>query len=382
MSRAPKIRLEISAQTVARVCLVVLAFAAGIAAIVWLRPALAIIFISFFLAVIFDRPVSFLTKYIKVRVLATLLVMIAILAILTVVIWALVPLFVSQLAGFTANLPDTLDWLKNSTGWLHDVAADYNLEAQYTQIVEQMQNNASNFTSDALQGIVNAFGGLLNSIIVAVMVVVMTFFMLLEGPMWAERFWRLVYKNPKQREHHRMIVNKMYDVVSGYVNGTAVIASISAGLTGLGLLVVGTFLPLPQEVILPSMMIVFVCAFIPMFGAFIAGVILAALLALYNLPAMLIFIIYFFIYQQIENNIFVPKIFARTVNISPLTVLLAVVAGTYCGGLIGIFIAIPVAGCLQVVLREYVVKRKLNVKNLDYYKTGEDSIIHKIVKKN
>jgi predicted PurR-regulated permease PerM len=96
-----------------------------------------------------------------------------------------------------------------------------------------------------------------------------------------------------------------------------------------------------------------------MFGAFVGGFVIGVLLLLYNPLAALIFLIYFIVYQTIANNVVVPNIFAKTVDISPLTVLLATIVGTYCGGFIGIFIAIPVAGCLQILLREWLVARKI-----------------------
>jgi predicted PurR-regulated permease PerM len=358
MAILPGTKINMSTRTMVRFWLVPLVIIAIIAAVYWGAPALAIIFIAFFLALIFNRPTTFLAKYIKSRALAAAIVMVLVLAVLLLSVWTLIPLFIEQISIFIASMPDTLSMLQDSTGFVRDFAVQHNLEAQYKQIIDALQSNVSGWALGFSQGVIGAFGGFLNSLLSAFMIIILAFFMLVEGPVWMERYWRLVYKNRQRREHHKAIANKMYHVVSGYINGTAIIAIISTGLTGLGLLIISLILPLPNTVILPSMMVVFVSAFIPMFGAAIAGVIVGLLTLLYSWPTALIFLVYFIIYQTVVNNVLVPNIFSKTTNVSPLMVLLAITVGTYCGGIIGIFIAIPVAGCLQIVVREYMVKRK------------------------
>jgi predicted PurR-regulated permease PerM len=97
-----------------------------------------------------------------------------------------------------------------------------------------------------------------------------------------------------------------------------------------------------------------VLSLIPMFGATIAGLLITALIAFNDLPAAIIYIIYFFIYQQIENNFVAPQVQAKKIELSALTVLGSVTIGLYLFGLVGGIIAIPIAGSIRVLLDEYL----------------------------
>jgi predicted PurR-regulated permease PerM len=363
MHKSPKARVEISLKTIIRFWLVPLTIVAIVAAVYWASPALIMIFVAFFLAIVLNRPTAFLEKHIKSRAASASIAMIALILIIVLAFSTVIPLFVKQTVSFVSSLPDTFSQLQNSGDTIYELIKNNHLEEQYAQVVDGVKDSILGVVGGAAQNVVGLFGGLLNSILAFVLVLIMAFFMLVEGPVWMERYWRLVYRNDSRREYHQKIAEKMYGVISGYVNGTAVVGLVSAVLGGLGLCITTLITPaVPVDVIIPSMLVMFICAFIPMFGAGIAGVVICLLLLLYSWPAALIFAIYFTIYQQIENNIFMPKIFAKHIKISPLTVLLAVVVGTYCGGFLGIFISIPVAGCLQILVREFIVKKKLSGK--------------------
>ena len=360
-------QIDISLKTLFRFWLIPLVVVAAIAALNWASPALVMIFVAFLLAVILNRPTAFLTKYIKSRTAAAGIALAGLILVIILAFSTIIPLFVKQTMSFISSVPDAFSQLQQSGDAVYGFLRNNGLEEQYTQVIDSVKNNIVGVLGDAAQNIVGLFGGLLNAVIVATLVLIMAFLMLLEGPMWMERYWRLVYRNKARREHHQKMVEKMYNVISGYVNGTAMIGLMSAVLGGLGLFITTFISPVPIEVVVPSMLVMFICAFIPMFGAAIAGVIVCLLLLLYSWPAAVIFAIYFTVYQQIENNIFAPKIFARHISVSTLTVLVAVVIGTYCGGFLGIFIAIPAIGCLQILIREFIVKKKLR----DQLETGE-----------
>lgn len=341
-------------------CLIILMGIVGVIFIsIRLKAALVVIFVAFFLALVLARPVESLTKFFKSRVLSAMVIILFVFLIVIAAVWAITPLFIEQAGSILNAVPSTLESLQDSGGWLHDIAMQYNLEAQYLQAIDSLQSNIAGLATNAGNIIFGLFGGLINTIMSCFLIVILVFFMLMEGDKWVANFWKLVYKEEKRRTSHKKLASKMYSAVTGYVNGTLVIATIGASLTGIGVSLLTIFSPVPLSVILPTMIVAFLCAFIPMFGAFISGGIIALLLLLYSWPAMIIFMIYFLLYQQIVNNILVPNIFARTVNISPLTVLIAMVVGTYSGGFVGILIAIPAASCLQIILKNYFVTRKI-----------------------
>ena len=73
---------------------------------------------------------------------------------------------------------------------------------------------------------------------------------------------------------------------------------------------------------------------------------------LHSVPAGIAAVIFFIVYQQLENHLLQPLIFARTVKLNPLAVLVAILLATELAGVLGALLAIPVAGIVQVVLRD------------------------------
>ena len=111
-----------------------------------------------------------------------------------------------------------------------------------------------------------------------------------------------------------------------------------------------------------------------MFGATIAGILIALLLAFNDLTAAIVFVVYFVVYQQIENNFVSPAIQSKTVELSALAVLGSVTVGLYVFGVAGGIISIPIAGCIKVLLEDYLERAKQNRKK-------SEKPLHKLVKK-
>ncbi len=74
--------------------------------------------------------------------------------------------------------------------------------------------------------------------------------------------------------------------------------------------------------------------------------------AIHSLPALIVVAIVFVVYQQLENHLLQPLVFARTVNLNPLAVLVAILVSVELAGILGALLAIPVASIIQVVARD------------------------------
>jgi hypothetical protein len=71
-----------------------------------------------------------------------------------------------------------------------------------------------------------------------------------------------------------------------------------------------------------------------------------------------IVIVFFIVYQQLENHILQPIIYGRTVQLTPLVVLVSVLIGAELAGVLGALAAIPVAGIVQAIGREFLSNRE------------------------
>jgi predicted PurR-regulated permease PerM len=105
-------------------------------------------------------------------------------------------------------------------------------------------------------------------------------------------------------------------------------------------------------------LIVAILDLIPLAGATIAAIIVGIVAFLHSIVAGIVVVVFFIVYQQVENHLLQPVVYGRTVQLSPLAVLISVLIGAELAGVLGALAAIPVAGSLQVILREFLRARR------------------------
>ncbi len=140
------------------------------------------------------------------------------------------------------------------------------------------------------------------------------------------------------------------------MRGTATIALIDALGIGIGLF----FLDVP--LVLPLMVLVFFGGFLPVVGAFLAGLV-AVLVALASggITTALLTLALILAVQQIEGNFLHPTIMRRAVALHPIVVLTALAAGGALGGIIGAFLAVPVVAVVSAVSNEIRLRLELGL---------------------
>ncbi len=351
-----KVRIEIDTKTFVRFWLVVIGFAAAILALYSARTALIILGTSLFLALALNGPVSRMAKHLpdRSRKLSTAISFFVVVLFLGAVIFLVIPPIVQQTLKFIDTAPEMLRTLSVQWQGLGDLVDKYHIQPQVDQAVASMQADAAKWLAGFGKNFVSGIGSVMSLFVASLLVLVLTFLMLIEGPTWMKRIWSL-YRNDKKLKHHKHIVSRMLQVVSGYVGGQLTVSGIGALCAGATVFILAQFFPeIPANLSLPTIAICFVLSLIPMFGATIAGVIVALLLAFNSLPAAIIFIVYFIVYQQLENNIISPKIQSKRIELSPLAVLAAVTVGLYVFGIAGGIISIPIAGCIKVLIESYL----------------------------
>lgn len=375
-----KVRIEIDTKTFVRFWLVVIGFVAIIFAAYSARTALVILGTSLFLALALNGPVSKLAKYLpdRSRTLSTAIAFFAVVLFLGAVIFLVIPPIVQQTVKFVDSAPEMVRTLSTQWQGFGDVVERYHIQPQIDQAVASMQADAAKWLTGFGKNFVSGVGSAFSLFAASLLVLVLTFLMLVEGPQRMKSVWAL-YRNQNKLHRHKEIVNRMRQVVSGYVGGQLTVSGIGALCAGATVFVLAQFFhEVPANLALPTIAICFVFSLIPMFGATIAGVIVAILLAFNSLPAAVIFIAYFIIYQQLENNIISPRIQAKRIELSPLAVLAAVTVGLYVFGVAGGIISIPIAGCIKVLLESYLENKHNGLDDED----GKAKPFAKLLKKS
>lgn len=350
-----EINLNVTTKTFVRFWLVILGFLAVAGIIYIARGPLVMFAIAFFLALVLNRPVSFLARHLpgRSRTLAIAISYLIIAAVIAVFFLTVVPIFSHQISGFLSDMPKTIENAQNEATWLNDFLTEHHLSAQFNDWLQGLQSDIGGLASSVGKSFVSTISNVFSVLGNVCLVAFATFFMLVEGPEWEERFWRYVYKDPVRRRHHRQVARKMYDVVSGYVSGQAAVGVISGTFSAVVVGILASAFDFNMIVIWPTWITIFIVVFIPMFGAIIGGAIVTLMLLMYSPAAALIYVVVFTIEQQIENNIIQPRIQSKHVETSALIILIAMTLGLNIGGLLGALIAIPVAGCVTVLARDF-----------------------------
>lgn len=132
-----------------------------------------------------------------------------------------------------------------------------------------------------------------------------------------------------------------------YIRGLALVGLVDAVAIAIGLLIVGV------PLVVPLAILVFLGAFFPLVGAFVSGLFAVAVALVNGGPTdALIILIIIIAVQQLEGDVILPLVFGRTMQLHPLVVLLAIAIGGVAFGLIGAFLAVPVAAVIVAVNKE------------------------------
>jgi predicted PurR-regulated permease PerM len=149
----------------------------------------------------------------------------------------------------------------------------------------------------------------------------------------------------RRRASVRRIAVEAAAAVSGYVIGNLLI-SLIAGAAAFACLVI---LGVPSPIVL-ALFVAF-ADLIPLVGATLGAAVSVLAAYLYSPTAGLVSLIFFIVYQQVENGLIYPWIMARKVNVNPLVVILSVLVGVELFGILGALLAVPASGALQVIIK-------------------------------
>lgn len=330
-------------RTILAVLGIILAVAAVLEVLFVSRHVVTWILISLFLALAINPAVDWLQAHgVRRRSLAVSIAFLAVLILIAAIGAAFIPTLVDQVNKFVNALP----------GYVHDLTKGKGrlgfLETKY-HIVEKVKKAVAHGGARRILGFSSTALAVTKSVVAIVAGVVtitfMTFFMLLEGPGWVARFYGLLPEESQPR--WRAIGRDIYRTVGGYVTGNLFISLIAGVSTALVLFVMGV----PYSVALG--LLVGILDLIPLAGATIAGIVIAIVAFLHTVAAGIVVVAFFVVYQQVENHLLQPVVYGRTVQLSPLAVLIAVLVGAEIAGVLGALAAIPVAGAIQVVLVDW-----------------------------
>ena len=320
-----------------------LAIAGAVSVVVYALVHLRVIVIPIIVAVLASTLLLPIVNWLKQhRVpdgLAAALAMLAAALVLAAVITAVAPSLGSQLGDLRTQAEDGV---REATDQLAEPPFNLSERELRERVNEGLQTLRANSGSLArgLGSSAVLLGEVLTGLIVAVL---LCFFLLKDGAeMWA---WVLRLVRKGSRGDADEVGNRVYIALAGYVRGIAMVGFVDAILIAIALVIIGVPLVVPLAVI------TFFAAFVPLIGAFVAGL-LAVLVALVSggLVDALLVLGAIILVQQVEGHLLYPLLMSRAVHLHPAVIVVALAAGGILAGIIGVFLAVPVAGVVSVVL--------------------------------
>lgn len=273
---------------------------------------------------------------------AVLLVLLIAVAVISGVIAAIAPAIVQQSTELaqqaTAGVVKVRDWL----GGPPLNISENQLNSAVSAITDRLNSSSAQIASGVFTGV----GAATSALVTAFTAIVVTFFFLKDGPRFIP-WLRHTVGNPAA-PHIAEVLQRIWATLGGFIRTQALVSLVDAVLIGLGLVILG--IPLAYALAI----ITFIGGFIPIVGAFVAGG-LAVLIALVSngpVDALIVLGIILAV-QQLEGNVLQPWLQAKSMKLHAVIVLLAVTLGASTFGVIGAFLAVPVAAALAVTVRYY-----------------------------
>jgi predicted PurR-regulated permease PerM len=317
--------------------------------VVWVsRRVLVWTFVSIFLAVALSPAVDAIQRRgIHRRGAAAGIVYLIMILVITGLGALFIPTLVKQVNDLVDQAPN----------YVHDLTAGRGplgfLETKY-HVVERVQDAVKGNGSGRLAGGATAALDVTRSVITfiagVVTILFMTFFMLLEGTAWRDRLIALLPVRAQARAHR--MAGQIAHTIGGYVTGNLLISVIAGFFTTIVLLIVHVPFALALG------LLVAILDLIPLAGATLAAIIVTLVALTHSVTAAVVVGAFFIVYQQLENHLLQPIVYGRTVKLSPLAILVAVLIGAEVAGVIGALGAIPVAGTIQIVISDWLQHRR------------------------
>jgi predicted PurR-regulated permease PerM len=325
-----------------------------VALLMWrLRVILLLVIVALFLTALLHPIVRLVERRGVRRGLATGIVFLGAFIAAVGIGVALINPVVSSATHFIKELPRLVSQAQHGRGQIGRLVKRFHLLNFVTSRQANLQSIVSKVGKPALAIGKTVVGG----VVALVTIMFLTFFLLLEAPRLAGGV--LQWMTPEHSGRARHILDQVNKAIVGYMLGNFLTSLIAGTVIGVTLYVLGVPFPIVLGVW------VALVDFLPMIGGLLAGVPTVVLAGLHSLPAGIVTLIVFLVYQQVENHLLNPVIMSRTVRLNPLWVMLAVLlgaeignlVGSVFGGLVGALLAVPAAGAIQVIARDIWIHR-------------------------
>ncbi|WP_261986013.1 AI-2E family transporter [Microbispora sp. CSR-4] len=306
--------------------------------------AIVLIVVSLFLAIGLNPAVEALQRSNLSRRLAITIVFGSVIAFFVVFGLAVVPPLTEQTTGFARHLPDYVQQLQN-----HPLIRS--VDERY-QILDKIQQYVAGggLATQMFGGLLGVASVVISALFSAFTVLVLTLYFLGSLNSMKETAYRFVPRSRRTRV--RLLGDEIINQIGGYVAGNLIISLIAGVVTYLFL----AMLNVPYALALA--IFVAVTDLIPLVGAVIGAVVASGVGFLSSVQVGIACVVFFVVYQQVENYWISPKVFKSSVDVPPVATIVGALLGGALLGIVGALLGIPLAAALLLLAREVVLPRQ------------------------
>lgn len=312
---------------------------------------------------LFPKKTSEKAKKIR-RALALVLTIIAVLGVLTVAIWIVVPEIVNTISEISGKLPGAMERLTEKLDKLIQKYPEVetmvkDVEINWQEVLSVIGNTLKDGAGIFISSGVGLVSSVVSGVTSFVIGLVFAIYILLQKEKLSNQIKQVLYSflSKKMTERIVRLGNIANQTFASFISGQC----LEACILGVMFIITMTILDLPYALMMG--VLIAITALIPIVGAFI-GCFIGAILILIDSPVQaLIFVIMFLVLQQIEGNLIYPHVVGNSVGLPSIWVLMAVTVGGNLMGVVGMIIFIPICSILYALFRD-IVKRRLQERKI------------------
>ncbi len=330
------ININISTSTIIKIILIFLL----LYFLFLVKDILIILFIALVFASAVDPYVDWLHKRKIPRGISILFIYLILFIVISFTVYLIIPPIAQQIADLSANFPRYLEKIISG----YSTVKEYSIQHGILDSIKNSLGTISSNLQTAAGGVFSTISGIFGGIFSFFLVLVITFYMVVEEGAIKKLVWSIA---PARHQPYIMqLINRMQRKMGLWLRGQLILSLIIFVLTYIGLSVLGV------EYALVLALIAGLTEFIPYLGP-ILGAVPAIFLAFTQSPMLAVFVlVLFFIIQQVENNILVPKIMQKTVGLNPIVSISVLMIGFKLAGVVGAIMSIPVATAISVFIKD------------------------------
>jgi len=311
------------------------------------RDVLILLLVAAVLAVGLDRAVLRLERFRLTRGWAVAAIFLAALAFVALFVVLVVPPLVSEVRDLAANIPGYVERLSEQQGWLGDFVRQHDLADELKNLTERLPNLAS----ASIGTILGFTRGVASAIFSSLTIAILTVYFLLSLPKM--RATSVALFRPELRERGGRVLGEALGRISGYVSGNL----LTSAIAGIAALVFLSIFAIPFAVALA--MWVAITDLIPAIGATLGAIVAVTVAFFSSTGDGVAALIYFIVYQQVENYLIVPRVMKGAVDLSPAAVIVSTLVGGSLAGFAGVLLALPLAAAIKVVVNDVWLGERL-----------------------